>query len=228
MPEDDDPMFMAYRRSVWESDASERVPIHAGNNILILPSGSTLAVSGGEIVVYIDSRFAFGDGRHPTTVLCLALLEEYLAGLPESKKKRLVMLDIGTGTGILSILAARMGLDDILAIDIEPDSIDNAAELASLNGADLIKFRLMDAAFLPPDDRYGLITANLLPDVLRKVLPLAYKLALPGAAVIVSGIGDASRDEMEELMKDSGFSMTKRISSGWWHAYILHRGDDER
>ncbi|HPS58803.1 MAG TPA: 50S ribosomal protein L11 methyltransferase [Spirochaetota bacterium] len=221
MPDDDDPMYKAYRSSVWENDAMDRVPIHVGRNILIVPEYGHCRDSRGHLTLYMDSRFAFGDGRHPTTMLCLTLLEEFLVELAPAEKKRITMLDIGTGTGILAILASRMGLDNILALDIDPDSITNAAELARLNEAPSIEFRLMDAALLPPVPAYGLITANLLPPILRTVIPLSARLSLPGAPVIVSGIGDASIDEMEELMINSGFTEMKHVSSGWWHAYLL-------
>lgn len=223
MPEEDDPVYMAYRKFIWENDATDRVPIRVGRNILIVPEYSRNREQGGHMALYMDSRFAFGDGRHPTTVLCLTLLEEYLLSLSMPEKKGLAMLDLGTGTGILSILASRMGLDNILALDIDPDSITNAGELAMLNEAPSIGFRLMDAELLPPVPAYGLITANLLPPVLRKVIPLSAKLSMPGAPVIVSGIGDASMEEMEELMRASGFSEMRRITSGWWHAYMLRR-----
>ena len=221
MPEEDDPMYVAYCSSIRENDAMNSVPIHAGRNILIVPGYRRDREHSGRITLYVDSHCAFGDGRHPTTVLCMTLLEEYLLSLTQPEKNRLAMLDLGTGTGILSILAARMGLDNILALDIDPDSITNAGELARLNDTPSIEFRLMDAALLPPVTAYGLITANLLPPILRTVIPLCARLSLPGAPVIVSGIGDASTDEMEELMRDSGFNEMRRITSGWWHAYLL-------
>lgn len=224
IPGEDDPLFRAYRKLVWESDATEQVPVHVGRNILILPWDSPRKECEGHTLLYLDSRYAFGDGRHPTTVLSLTLLEEYLDGLTPSEKSALSMLDIGTGTGVLSILASRMGVRNILALDIDPDSIENATDLAAINEADSIEFRLMDAAFLPPVAAYGLVTANLLPPVLRTVIPLSAGLSSPGAPVIVSGIGDTSRDGMEALMKNSGFTEMRRITSGWWHAYLLrHR-----
>jgi len=220
---DDDPLLRAYRRSVWEHDALDREPIPAGKNILIVPWDSPHRDESGRIVLRLDSRFAFGDGRHPTTTLCLALLEEYLNGLSSSERKQCVMLDMGTGSGVLSILASRMGVANILAVDIDPDAIESAREQAGRNGCDTIGFRVMDAALLPPVPAYGLITANLLPPVLRSVIPLAAQLILPGAPVIVSGIGDASRDEMEALMKNAGFSELHRVTSGWWHGYLLRK-----
>ena len=131
------------------------------------------------------------------------------------------MLDIGTGTGVLSIPASLMGLDSVLALDIDPDAIENAGELAVLDGTTSIEFKVMDAAFLPCDVQYGLITANLLPPILRSVIPVAVKLTRSGAPVIISGIGDTSHNEMETLMRDSGFSKIRCITSGWWHAYLL-------
>jgi len=220
---DDDPLLRAYRRSVWEHDAMDQEPIPVGNNVLILPWDSRCGDDSGRIVLRLDSRYAFGDGRHPTTTLCLALLEEYLEGLTSSERKQYAMLDMGTGSGVLSILASRMGVANILAVDIDPDAIESAREQAGRNGCDTIGFRVMDAALLPPVPAYGLITANLLPPVLRSVIPLAAQLILPGAPVIVSGIGDTSRDEMETLMRDSGFTEIHRATSGWWHGYLLRK-----
>lgn len=221
MPEEDHPLYRAYRKSVWENDALDQEPIDVGKNILILPWNSRNHDTGGRTALYLDSRYAFGDGRHPTTVLCLTLLEEYLSELTNTEKKKVSMLDIGTGTGVLSILASRMGVDNILAIDIDPESIKNASDLAYINGSASIEFRVMNAEFLPHDTSYGLITANLLPPILRTVIPLAAKLSHPGAPVIVSGIGDTSCGEMEALMKKSGFTEIKHITSGWWHAYLI-------
>ena len=103
MPDDNDPMYRAYRKYVWENDALGQEPIPAGKKILILPWDRPRVDNDESIILYVDSRYAFGDGRHPTTTLCLALLEEYLAGLTPSEKKGLNMLDMGTGTGILSM-----------------------------------------------------------------------------------------------------------------------------
>lgn len=221
MPGDDDPVYFAFGSNARESDALECAPIYAGRNILIMPNGAAAPESSGRMVICMDSDLAFGDGRHPTTVLCMTLIEEYLDGLSLPEKKNISMLDIGTGTGILAILASRMGTGNILALDIDPDSISNASELAVQNGCTSIEFRLMDAAFLTPLSPYGLVTANLLPPILRTVIPLAAKLSSPGAPVIVSGIGDTSSCEMEELMYSSGFKIVKHITSGWWHAYML-------
>lgn len=219
--EEDNPLYMAYRRSVWENDAMECAPVRVGRNMLIVPGYNREVDRGGLMTLFTDSRPAFGDGRHPTTVLCLTLLEEFIESLEPRQREGISMLDIGTGTGILAIAASLLGITDILGLDLDPDSIINASELAVLNNAGPVEFRLMDAMHLPLTRPYGLITANLLPGLLRTVIPLTAKLALPGAPVIVSGIGDESIDGMEELMRHSGFTQIRRVTSGWWHAYLL-------
>ncbi len=199
-------------------------PVSAGRNITILPAGNRLDMSDDRITLYLDSSNAFGDGSHPTTILCLALIEEYLESLTSSERGEISMLDIGTGTGVLAILGSVMGAGRITALDLDPFAISSAVELADINRVSNIDFHVMDAALLPPMGEFGVITANLLPPILRTVIPLSAKLAHQGAPVIVSGIGDASRGEMEAVMAESGFAVIKHINSGWWHAYLLkHR-----
>lgn len=218
-----DYLYRAYRDTVLENDSLRIEPIVAGKNILILPIDAPRCENDGRLVLYLDSSHAFGDGRHPTTILCLSLLEEYLDPLAPDMKKKISMLDMGTGTGVLSILAARMGVENILAVDIDPEAIRSAADQAGRNGCVSIDFCVMDASLLPSGSAYGLITANLLPPILRSVLPLAARLSLPGTPVIVSGIGDSSSGDMEVLMKDSGFTVVTHRTSGWWHAYLIRR-----
>lgn len=221
MPDGDDLFYRAYSESIREEKSSCLEPVLAGNKIRIFTSDSPYQQGDGDIDLYLDSSHAFGDGSHPTTILCLTLIEEFLESLSASQRDVINMLDIGTGTGVLAILAARMGLNNILALDLDPVAVENAKSLAALNGTPAIDFRLMDAALLPAIGTYGLIAANLLPPILRSVIPLAAKLIQPGAPVVVSGIGDTSREEMEALMTGSGFTEIKRVSSGWWHAYMI-------
>jgi len=221
MPGEDNFFYRTYSESIREEKSSCPEPVHAGRKIRIFPADSPRQQSKGHINLYLDSNHAFGDGSHPTTILCLTLIEEYLESLPSSQRDGIAMLDIGTGTGVLAILAASMGLNNILALDIDPAAVENAKSLAVLNGTPAIDFQVMDAALLPAKGTYGLIAANLLPPILRSVIPLAAKLIQPGAPVVVSGIGDTSREDMEALMAASGFTEIRRVSSGWWHAYML-------
>jgi len=221
MPGEDNFFYRTYSESIREEKSSCLEHVHAGSKIRIFPADSPQQQSGGHINLYLDSSHAFGDGSHPTTILCLTLIEEFLESLPSLQRDGIAMLDIGTGTGVLAILAASMGLNNILALDLDPAAVESAKSLAALNGTHSIDFRVMDAAHLPPLGTYGLIVANLLPPILRSVIPLAAKLIQPGAPVIVSGVGDTSHEEMETLMAASGFTEIRRISSGWWHAYIL-------
>jgi len=218
---EDNFFYRAYSESIREEKSLCLEPVHAGSKIRIFPADSPRQQGKGHINLYLDSTQAFGDGSHPTTVLCLALIEEYLDSLTPLERKQITMLDIGTGTGVLAILAARMGVHDILALDLDPDAVESAKRLARINGTTAIDFRVMDAALLPPLGTYELIAANLLPPILRSVIPLSAKLIQRGSPVIVSGIGDTSSEEMKELMKESGFTDIRSLTSGWWHAYLL-------
>jgi len=224
MPDGNELFYRAYAESLREEKSSCLEPVLAGNKIRIFTADSPYQQGDGHINLYLDSSHVFGDGSHPTTVLCLTLIEEYLDTLTLPEKKQVAMLDIGTGTGVLAILAARMGLSKILALDLDPAAVENAKSLAALNGTYSIDFRVMDAAHLPLAGGYRLITANLLPPILRSVIPLAAKLIQPGSPVIVSGIGDTNHEEMEVLMKESGFTEIRRVTSGWWYAYLLRQG----
>jgi ribosomal protein L11 methyltransferase len=221
MPDAEHPFYRTYSESIREEKSSCIEPVHVGRRIRIFPADSPRQQRSGHIDLYLDSSHAFGDGSHPTTILCLSLIKEYLDSLSVSERKNVAMLDIGTGTGVLAMLAAKMEVNDILALDLDPEAVESAKQLAALNGTSAIDFRVMDAALLPPLGTYGLIAANLLPPILHSVIPLAAKLIYPGAPVVVSGIGDSSREEMEILMKESGFTEIRSLTSGWWHAYIL-------
>lgn len=222
IPEDDDPLYRIYSNYAGDYDDLKQDPVYAGKNITILPPGSRKPDKENSTVLYLDSSRAFGDGSHPTTVLCLALIEEYLDSLTHSERDGISMLDIGTGTGVLAILGSVMGVGNIMALDLDPAAVSGAIELAAVNGADKIDFRVMDAALLQPVGSYGLVTANLLPPILRTVIPHAARISLPGAPVVVSGIGSTSLEEMERVMSESGLTIIKHITSGWWHAYLLN------
>lgn len=221
MPDAEHPFYRTYSESIRKEKTSGHEPVNAGKRLRIFSVDSPQQDHNGHIDLYLDSSRAFGDGSHPTTILCLSLIEEFIDSLSVSERKNVAMLDIGTGTGVLAMLAAKMGVNDILALDLDPEAVESAMQLAALNGTSAIDFRVMDAALLPPLGTYGLIAANLLPPILRSVIPLAAKLIQPGAPVIVSGIGDTSRENMESLMAASGFTEIRRVSSGWWHAYML-------
>ena len=149
-------------------------------------------------ILYLDALKAFGDGKHPTTALCLNALHGLLKEERFLLNDRVSMLDIGTGTGILSVLASKMGCVEISALDIFPESVENARANAEINGCYNISFQTTDIALFNPgrskdvidgnSATYNLITANLLPPVILENMDRISRLLMEGGVMILSGV----------------------------------------
>jgi ribosomal protein L11 methyltransferase len=111
----------------------------------------------------------------------------------------MVMLDAGTGTGILAVAASLMGVGRIDAADIVPESVENARHNAKENGCENIDIRLSDIASIEGEDRYDFIAANLLPSVIFPNIARLRDLLSADGALMVSGIGDRTSDEAKKL-----------------------------
>ncbi len=141
-------------------------------SIFILPVTSNAAPADRySWVLRLDPRDAFGDGRHPTTSLCLIKLEERLRRCGQDSLATLRLMDVGTGTGVLAILAARMGVKAVDGIDIDEASVGNARYNAEINGCTNIRFQAMDIAAFPAETQYDLVIAICLPALSRKTSP---------------------------------------------------------
>jgi ribosomal protein L11 methyltransferase len=151
--------------------------------------------------VVIDPGRAFGTGAHPTTRLTLALLQEQQPGS---------LLDVGCGSGVLSIAAAKLGFSPVLAIDNDPDAVDVTRENARANGVEL-DVRVCDA-LVDEIPHTGLVVANVALDVVEALVARA-----PGNRVIASGYLD--RDEP----RVTGWRSIERRTGGGWAADLVER-----
>ena len=172
----DEDWLETWRRGLDVRRVSER--------ILISPSWLTPHAGDGEILITIDPKMAFGTGEHATTRGGLRLLER--AVRPGAR-----VLDMGTGSGILAIAAARLGAAHVDAVECDDLAIDNAIENVRANGvADRVQVRhhAVDAAFLAESGSFDVVCANILSSVLLPLLS-GFRAALyPGGALVVSGI----------------------------------------
>lgn len=155
--------------------------------LLIVPTGADPPLDPGLIPIRIDGRRAFGDGTHPTTRLCLQAIERHL--VPGAS-----LLDLGTGTGILSIAAARLGAGPILALDIDPEAVQAARENLALNQVgDKIRLEQGSLAQILAGE-FGLVQAHLVvANILAGVITNFFEEGLtrvlfPGGWLILSGI----------------------------------------
>jgi ribosomal protein L11 methyltransferase len=204
-----------------------------GAHTVIVPSWLDYTPEPGDIVLHLDPGMAFGTGLHPTTRLCLRVLEEVVQpGMP--------MLDLGAGSGILSIAAAMQGATPVLALDNDPVAVDVARENVQRNQqAEAVRVGLYDApighlaAWMPspaaqqalataPPARFGLIVANIIADVLIGFAPDFAALLAPGGTLITSGIILDREDEVALALAAAGLHRYARHVEGEWVA-LLHR-----
>lgn len=187
-------------------------PVSAGERLLIAPPWSEIPEAESRIVIRIEPGMAFGTGTHETTRLCLAAVEKYFTGGS--------FLDVGTGTGILAIAAAKLfPKARIEACDTDPEAVEIARENALLNGvAERVNFSVGTI-----DDQRAsadVVCANLTADVILPLLP-----ALIGATcgrLILSGILDSQTELIRSRLQELGITATPEVSAdGEWVAIIV-------
>ncbi len=198
-------------------------PIRIGNRLLVIPSWlanpltrTTQPPNYPTIPILMDPGMAFGTGTHPTTQLCLALLEDHL-------KPGDTVLDLGCGSGILAIAAAKLGAKSVLAVDIDDDSIRATKENAEINGvADKIETVL--GSLSNPQSlitNYQLTVANIIAPVIIRLLGpeegLAQTLA-PNGLLVVSGILAEQGGDVTAALNRAGLSVVDRRQMGDWVA----------
>jgi len=213
-------------RQVAEEDWAEAWKAHfkaqkVTDRLVVRPPWEDYAPAAGEIVVTIYPGMAFGTGRHATTLLCLRALEEvWEQDLPAAPSPWQV-LDVGTGSGILALAAARLGAG-VLAIDVDPEAVAAALENVRLNALEeriLVEPTLLQAI----RQQFALILANLTTlDLLHLADSLTGRL-LSGGALIISGFLEKDRPELEACFLGLGLTEAGFLTRDDWGALILRR-----
>jgi ribosomal protein L11 methyltransferase len=201
-------------------------PIPIGRKLLILPAWID-APEAGRIPIRIDVGMAFGTGTHPTTQLCLELLEDCFASL--GGEDTIKVIDIGCGTGILSIAALKLGARRALGVDIDLEAIRAAGENSELNGVkpqmELGIGSLKDVI----DGEFGyrqahIVLANILAPVLVDLLNQELgELVLPQGCLILSGILVDQSTQVEAALGEHGFNQLEKRQLGDWVAIAAQR-----
>ncbi len=181
-------------RSVAEQDwvrvtQAQFDPIPIGRNIWVVPSWHAAPVPDA-LVLELDPGLAFGTGSHPTTRLCMQWLEQHVeAGCS--------VLDYGCGSGILAILARKLGADSVDGVDIDPQAISAAQDNAKRNQCDEVRwFVPSDYALARASTRYDIVAANILSGPLKLMAPMLASRVAQGGAVVLSGILARQADEL--------------------------------
>ncbi len=178
--------------------------------------------------IYIDPRRAFGDGKHPTTVLCMKFLAAHLHSLPPGERSGLTLMDIGTGTGILSILAARYGLRDITGIDIHDRAVQCARENLAANGCEFVNVMHGDLAVFDAGRRFDIVLANIITDVILEFFDRIVAMVRGGGLLIMSGILARRAGEVMGLVNGKGLVLLDELQMDGWTGLLVRVPGDDR
>jgi ribosomal protein L11 methyltransferase len=192
-------------------------PIAVGRTLLVTPPWET-PDSSDRVVLAIEPGRAFGTGHHGTTAGCLELLEALVAA-----DRPVRAIDVGTGSGILAIAAARLGVTDVLACDTDPDAVAAAGGNAARNGvAGRVRAVVADAATLAAEPA-PLVVANLLAAAHRALGSRYRDLVGSGGALVLGGLLDAEADDVTAALAAHGFRReAARSLEGWTSLALRH------
>jgi ribosomal protein L11 methyltransferase len=193
-------------------------PITVGRRFVIAPPWETPSATD-RLVLVIEPGRAFGTGHHGSTAGCLEAIERVVAALHPPPRA----LDLGTGSGILAIAMARLGVTEVLAIDEDPDAIAAATANAARNAvAAHVECRVDDAAQVATSPA-PLVVANLITAVHRRLAPRYGRVVEPGGTLILGGILDTEADEVEVTMRPHRWRPHGAVSREGWSTLVFIR-----
>ena len=203
----------------WSEDWKQNFStFHIGEKLVVRPSWENYAPQPGEVVIEIDPGMAFGTGTHGTTQLCL----ETIAELLNRPDPPLSMLDVGTGSGILALGAAALGLKEIVANDIDPVACHVARENIKKNQyAEQIEISESPLEEIP--GRFGLIVANILAEENVRLKQAFLEHLLPGGWLVLSGILQEKESQVRDGFSDLPLEVFPSLYQDEWVCLLLQR-----
>ena len=210
----------------WENNWKQYYkPMEIGERLLVIPEWEQETVKGqakyaGKIPLILEPGLTFGTGSHATTRLCLTALEKHITGGQ-------TVLDLGCGSGILSIAALLLGADRAVACDIDEKCMDVAYENAALNGVgrdrytvrwgDVVTDQALRQELGGP---YDVVVANIVADVIKALASTVRPLVKEGGIFLCSGIIDDRAEEVAQCLRDNGWTIAETRSSEGWFSYL--------
>lgn len=188
-----------------------------GRRLWITPTWDRTPPPAGAVVVELDPGMAFGSGLHPSTQMCLTALDQRL-------RPGDVVVDVGAGSGILSIAAAKLGASRVLAIDSDPVAVAVARANVAHNGV-AARVRVQEGDLLAGvQDVADVLVANLTADLHLTFLPTVRPFLAPRGVLAASGIAERREREVERAARGAGLATVQTLRSGEWRCLVLAAG----
>jgi len=169
--------------------------------------------------IHLDPRDAFGDGRHPTTILCMRELRGALNRVNRTELPDMRLIDAGTGSGIIAILAEMLGIGTIDGVELDPEACRRAEENLQRNNCRRITLHQGDIASFSSERKYHLVVANLLTDIILKHLSHLKNLMAPGGSLIISGIGSQWDTQVRDALTNNSLTVKGFTEHEAWCCY---------
>ena len=213
----------------WENNWKQYYkPMEIGERLLVIPQWEQedpkvrKALEGGRVPLILEPGLTFGTGSHATTRLCLQALDKHIHGGER-------VLDLGCGSGILSIAALKLGAASALAVDIDDKCLDVAYENAAMNGIGRDTYTVKVGDILSDEalraeigGGYDVVLANIVADVIIALAPAVRPLLAEGGVFLCSGIIDTRAEEVADKLRQAGLEILDTRSSEGWYAYTCH------
>ncbi|MFE5319951.1 50S ribosomal protein L11 methyltransferase [Paenibacillus sp. NPDC056579] len=205
-------------------------PLRISERLTIKPTWEEYSPQEEELIIELDPGMAFGTGTHATTSLCLKTLEKVIQGGED-------VIDVGTGSGVLAIAAAKLGAKHVLAVDLDPVAVSSATENARLNGMDNdITVKLSDLLGVLQESASGdasaalgvkipvqVVVANILAEIILLFVKDVYDVLAEGGTYVVSGIIQSKQKDVEQGLTAVGFTVTESYEDQDWVVIIARK-----
>ena len=210
----------------WINNWKQYFHQFAIDDLLVIPSWETVKPEDeGKRILHIDPGTAFGTGMHETTQLCIRQLKKYIS--PETE-----LLDVGTGSGILSIVSLMYGARHAIGTDLDPCAVDAVEDNRKNNGISPEQFELIIGNIITDEavqervgyEKYDIVVANILADVLVPLTPVIVRQMKPGGIYITSGIIDNKEATVVEAVKAAGLTVEEVTYQGEWVSVTARKG----
>lgn len=210
----------------WINNWKEHFHQFYVDDILIIPSWEDVKPEDEDkMIIHIDPGTAFGTGMHETTQLCIRQLKKYV-------NEDTQLLDVGTGSGILGIIALKLGAAHVVGTDLDPCALSAVEENTHVNGVEEGTFDMMIGNIIDDKnvqdkvgyEKYDVVVANILADVLIPLTPVILHQMKPGAVYITSGIIDMKEEEVRQAVEAAGLQVLEVTRQGEWVSVTARKG----